>query len=175
MSSVELNPIESGTRFGRWVVVSKVDHLIRKDGGRVIRYACICDCGTQKTVLKFNLTSGHSKGCSLCGTGGPRGRYSDSATKIKLRSVFTSMHARCEKPSDKSYRWYGARGIKVCERWKRFKEFYSDMRAGYAPGLSIDRIDNDQGYSPENCRWTTHDVQCRNRRRPQKKGLLATN
>jgi hypothetical protein len=73
------------------------------------------------------------------------------------------MIRRCENPSHKSYKDYGARGIKVCDRWKSFDAFFSDM--GKAPaGLSIDRIDTNGNYEPGNCRWTTQKVQQNNRR-----------
>jgi len=74
------------------------------------------------------------------------------------------MIQRCLNPKDKSYSLYGGRGILVCERWLDLKNFYADM--GDAPAnLSLDRIDNEQGYSPDNCRWASQKQQCRNTRR----------
>lgn len=77
--------------------------------------------------------------------------------------TWVKMRSRCNDPNDKAYHRYGGRGIKVCDRWSKFVNFISDM--GERPdGHSIERINNDQGYSPENCKWATHIEQSRNKR-----------
>jgi hypothetical protein len=74
------------------------------------------------------------------------------------------MRARCENPNHCAYKWYGARGITVCDRWQSFDLFKEDMFDGYAEGLQLDRLDNNGPYAPDNCRWVTSKQNNRNRR-----------
>ncbi len=79
--------------------------------------------------------------------------------------IWLSMRDRCNNPNNPGYPFYGGRGIKVCARWENFANFLADMGRKPAPKMSVDRIDNSRGYSPDNCHWTTHAVQMRNTRR----------
>ena len=76
---------------------------------------------------------------------------------------WVSMIDRCHNKNSKDYQWYGARGIRVCERWRVFSNYFEDMWPSPGPFHTIDRIDNDKGYSPENCKWSTTSEQSRNK------------
>lgn len=155
----------TGQRFGRWTVVRLAD-----EHARGAKWLCRCDCGTERAVRAHGLQSGNSKSCGCFSreTASALLRKHGQAKTPEYR-VWCGMVKRCADPNRKSY---GGRGITVCERW-RFGEGtrggFECFRADTGPrpyGLSIDRIDNDKGYSPDNSRWTTWRGQARNRRPP---------
>lgn len=145
----------TGLRFGTLTVLSEV--IERNKRGHIL-YKVKCDCGKEKTVLGASLRSGGSRSCDKCYLlTGSHGMW-----KSKEFSIWSSMKDRCYNPNNSRYENYGERGIVVCERWiNSFANFYTDM--GDSNGLSIDRIDVNSGYCPENCRWATPTVQARNR------------
>ena len=143
----------TGKRFGRLIVIERGPN----SNGNATRWRCICDCGKETLTLASKLVAGLSKSCGCLGI--------ENATKAKIKHghantpfylLFKAMHNRCELETCREYKWYGGRGIKVCDEWKEFQPFYDwAMANGYAKGLSIDRIDPDKGYSPDNCEWVT--------------------
>lgn len=126
-------------------------------------WLCVCDCGNLTEVMGSNLRKGHVKSCG-CLVAETNKKHGKRDTKLYL--VWKGIKNRCYNSNTKRYRDYGGRGIAVCSEWKDdFQAFYDwSMSNGYKEGLSIDRIDNDKGYSPDNCRFVNYKIQGRNKR-----------
>lgn len=123
---------------------------------------CLCECGKKKEIRSDVFRRG-SKSCGCFKPTIPP-RYTHRKSRTKMYQVYMSILARCTNENDRAYRWYGGRGITICERWLDFLKFYEDM-GDAPPHCSLDRIDCNLGYSKENCRWVTHEVQTRNIRK----------
>lgn len=153
----------TGQRFGRLVVVERVENSA---DGRA-RWLCRCDCGQSKTVLGEHLKKGRAKSCGCAKSESSSKRFKKHGGRnSKLYRIWSNMKDRCNNPDCKVYSDYGGRGIKVCKEWiDDFSAFQKWALAnGYKEGLTIDRKDNDKGYSPDNCRWTDRKIQGNNKR-----------
>jgi hypothetical protein len=162
----KMKKIEINERFGRLTVLEEVPRESRPSPtGRY--YLCQCDCGNQKIVRAYNLTSGNSSSCGCLQKEIVANIQKKHGLKnSRLYVVWQHMRGRCERKTDKAYKWYGGRGITICEEWRNdFQAFYDwAMANGYADNLTIDRIDVNGNYEPNNCRWISNAEQQRNKR-----------
>lgn len=126
---------------------------------------CVCDCGNSTKVLSSNLRSGLVKSCGCLSSETTSNRNkTHGLSNSNIYNVYKTMISRCCNINNKSYKYYGGRGISVCDRWLiGFEYFFQDMGGTYKQGLSIDRINVNGNYSPENCKWVTFEQQSRNR------------
>lgn len=156
----------TGRRFGRL----KVLEFVRGDGPRDHRWRCICDCGTVKVTKTRSLRNGSTKSCGCLylersARLSQQYNYRHGMSHTRIHNIWSAMVRRCSNPNVQRYNRYGGRGIKVCREWGGFEAFYEWATAnGYRDDLSIDRIDPDGGYHPENCRWIPLPKQSDNRR-----------
>lgn len=150
----------TGQKFGRLMVLSQEENV------KPTRWKCICICGVQKTVPSGTLMAGRTISCGcLRREHRIKRNTTHGMTNTPEHRIWSQMKSRCSDSSHKSYKDYGGRGIAICDRWKEsFELFFEDMGSRPSKSHSIERVDNEQGYSKENCKWATSSEQNRNKR-----------
>lgn len=152
----------TGQVFERLTVVEHVGF----DKKHSALWSCQCSCGKSCIISSDNLRSGNTKSCG-CIRNERIGTLNKShgLSQHPLHRTWSHIKDRCNNPNDKKYDSYGGRGIKMCDEWNDFQRFYDwSMENGWEQGLTIDRINVNGNYEPDNCRWVTMKVQQNNRR-----------
>lgn len=162
----------TGCRFTRLTVIQHCGAAVLPSGQKQQKWLCLCDCGSIVIVMANSLVSGNTKSCGCLN----RERSSEHAKTVlrkattkhglsqhPLYDAWNAMMARCYDPNDKDYENYGGRGIQVCERWQDIRGYVEDLVAR-PEGMTLDRIDVDGSYCPDNCKWSSFREQNLNTR-----------
>lgn len=155
----------TGKKFNRLTVIKRAGSKYFPSGQSKPLYLCKCECGNEITVLGSNLTKGNTKSCG-CLALNVRTKHKHWGDKVY--KCWDNMRSRCHNPKATGYKYWGGRGIKVCDEWRDdFKAFYkyvSKLPHFMEEGYSLDRIDVNGNYEPNNVRWATAKEQTNNRR-----------
>lgn len=145
----------TGQRFGSLIVIERAENTKNNKA----QWLCRCDCGNLTVVQRANLKSGGTVSCGCK-------RKPHGKVHSRLYNIWRGIKQRCSNPNATGYKNYGGRGVAVCDEWlHNFQAFYDwSMQNGYAENLTIDRVNTDENYSPDNCRWVTQKVQQNNKR-----------
>lgn len=161
----------TGQRFGKWTVLRLGEmHPVGSKGKMRHFWVCQCDCGTIREVSGDNLRGGQSLCCGCAGNEKTIARstkhgFARRGKKSHIYNVWNNMLDRCTNANNERFSYYGGRGIGVCSEWYDFTTFHEwAIKSGYKENLSIDRIDVNGNYEPDNCRWVPWEVQANNTR-----------
>ena len=154
----------TGKIFGKLTVIRRDEDYVSPKGYIAINWLCKCECGQFTVVRGCNLKSGATKSCGCERIIHPN-RISHGEAHTRLHNIWKGMKRRCTNANEKSYYLYGGRGISVCEEWLSYEAFRDwAIENGYNDSLSIDRINVNGDYEPNNCRWVDIKIQANNKR-----------
>lgn len=160
----------SGKIFGNWTVLCRADDRIVRGNRHIRMWKCCCVCGTERDVLEKSLVNGVSQSCGCVRKekmreGASKKNRTHGMSGTRLYAIYKHMLNRCYNEHDVRYPRYGGRGISVCDEWRESFEVFMDwsIKNGYAEDLSIDRIDVNGFYCPDNCKWSTAKEQADNK------------
>lgn len=146
----------TGQQFNHWLVLG-ISHKVPTKSSYETYWLCMCRCGTVRSLTGRKVRKGIPKMCKRC-------TVKHGKTNTPEHRAWINMRYRVNNPNCAEYPDYGGRGVTISERWDSFENFFQDMGRRPSPKHSIERINNDEGYSPENCKWGTWAEQSRNRR-----------
>ena len=160
----------TGKVFGKLTVLQEVEPYIYPCGKKEVKWLCKCECGSTKEVVRSSLRSGDTKSCGCyhketSSINGKANKTHGESNKSKEYQAWISMLRRCDNPNTIYYKNYGGRGITVCPEWiNSYEQFLADVGRAPSPQHSLDRIDVNGNYEPNNVRWTTWTIQAKNKR-----------